>query len=77
MHPQPGDVLVSSIRATVNFSLSILPFMASETFPNCAQALARGHDLAAQLQTDLWRTEDQTHFVLVISYRSVPMRRSG
>ena len=75
MYPQPGDILVSSVRATVDFSVSVVPHIANETYSSRERALARGHDLASQLQSDLWRTEDLTHFVLVSSYRSAPAQR--
>jgi len=77
MHPQTGDVVISNTRATVDFNVSVLPHMTDETCPSRDRAMARGHDLATHLQSDLWLTEDQTHFLLVASYRTTQTQQSS
>lgn len=68
MHPEPDDVVVAKIQATVDFSVSVVARTISETYPKRAHALTRGHELAAHRRSRLWLTEDQTHFLLVAVY---------
>jgi hypothetical protein len=69
MHPESGDVLVSTRLARVEHDISIVPKPAHVTCPTYDFALARARELAKQLAVDAWLTEDFTHFLQIASFR--------
>jgi hypothetical protein len=69
MHPESGDVLVSSRPARVEHDISIVPRSAHLTCPTYDSALARARELAKRLAVDAWLTEDFTHFLQIASFR--------
>ena len=69
MHPQSGDVLVSTRSARVEHDISIVPKPSHLTCATYDSAVARARELAGELAVDAWLTEDFTHFLLIASFR--------
>jgi hypothetical protein len=67
--PQDGDILVSKPTASVEHQICIIPRPPHITCANHDRAVARGHQLAEQLNVDLWLTEDNRHFMRLATYR--------
>jgi hypothetical protein len=70
MEPQRDDLVISNRRATLEYDISVVCETSELTSSSREGALAEGRRLAQALGVDLWETEDQTHFILIASYRS-------
>jgi hypothetical protein len=74
--PAVGDVLMSerSARADV-YEIRLVSAEGHVTARRYAEAVEMVRELARQLKSDGWFTNDQTHYASIASYRS--QRRDG
>ena len=67
--PAIGDVLVSNPSATVEHQICIVPRPPHHWCANHATAVVDGRALALELGVDLWLTQDNIHFLQLVSFR--------
>ena len=69
--PQAGDILVSerSARADV-FTVSVVPAAGAETVTRYSAAIELVKNLARSRHVNGWFTNDQIHYLRIVSYRS-------
>jgi hypothetical protein len=75
--PRDGDVLASGRSARTDIhEISIVPAEGHTIVARYAEAIEKVQELARGLRVDGWYTSDQTHYVRVVSYRSLGEGRS-
>jgi hypothetical protein len=68
--PDVGDVLVSRRTATQAYAVSIVPGPAQISTASRDQAVKKAREYAAEMQMNVWYTEDHIHYLRLAEYRA-------